>query len=178
MIEVIYQSNRYLLAQAASLYDANGFLTFVRLMLSGDMLSAPIPVDQVSFPADIPAITPDIDFSSGSPGSGSSELLWTTISTSGAMQAGVGYTVESSSLISLLLPGSTANAAKTAAFDRAGGLFRITQATGQQIRFGDRLTTPGITGRVDSTSIGDYLEMIWTGSEWLVTQSIGNFNVI
>lgn len=70
MIEVIYQGNRYTLAQAASLYAADGTLTFVRLMLSGDMLSAPIPVGSVTFPPNIPAIELDIDFSQAGSGAG------------------------------------------------------------------------------------------------------------
>lgn len=61
---------------------------------------------------------------------------------------------------------------------QGSGLFRIAQNVGQQVRFGDRVTSLGLAGRVDSLSQGDSLSLLCTASNfWSVISSSGNFEV-
>lgn len=55
--------------------------------------------------------------------------------------------------------------------------FSVAQKEGQQIQFGDALTTIGTTGGIVSGGSGDTIQLAHTGlNKWLVVASIGDFN--
>jgi hypothetical protein len=57
--------------------------------------------------------------------------------------------------------------------------WQITQAAGQQIRFGSSTTTLGATGTLTSTAQGDTLELVYQATgRWNVITSIGNITVV
>jgi hypothetical protein len=61
----------------------------------------------------------------------------------------------------------------------AGG-WRIAQNASQQIHFGNLSTTVGTAGRIDSTNRRDSIKLkcVVANTEWVVTSSIGNMDVI
>lgn len=57
--------------------------------------------------------------------------------------------------------------------------FQITQAAGQQIRFGNTATTSGTGGSLTSTAQGDTLELVYQATgRWNVISSVGNFSIV
>jgi hypothetical protein len=59
------------------------------------------------------------------------------------------------------------------------GLWTVSQGVGQEIRYGDEVTTTGVTGSLASTNQWDYARLlcVTANTVWTVTGSIGNLTV-
>lgn len=114
----------------------------------------------------------------GNPG-----LVWSTVSgASQAMTANSGYNVNGGGVTTMSLPTSGAAQFSCIAIQNsnAGGTFQITQAVGQIVIFGNKLTTSGVGGSITSTAFGDYI-YLWcftANATWFVQGSIGNFTIV
>lgn len=99
------------------------------------------------------------------------------VSASGDLLASDRVLVESIGVIDLLLPNTTA-ADGVIAISSIGALFRITQRSGQQIRFGEDNSSLGAGGYLEALEPAASIELLQTGlTEWLVVSSIGNFEI-
>lgn len=112
------------------------------------------------------------------PSSGGSAISWSLESGNVSMTPNSGYICQGNSLQTLTIPAS-ANAGDLIYVSGQGsGLFRIAQNAGQQIRFGDQVTSTGAPGRIDSFSQGDSLTLLCVSSAlWQVISPNGNFEV-
>lgn len=97
------------------------------------------------------------------------------------MGANTGYTINAgASLVTLTLP-TVANQGDFIEIDgfSAGG-WKIAQAAGQQILFGNKATTAGVTGSLASTNANDCIRLRsnTAASGWTVVSSIGAITVV
>lgn len=99
------------------------------------------------------------------------------VSASGDLLASDRVLVESITPIDLLLP-NTSVTDGVIAISSIGALFRITQRSGQQIRFGTDNSSLGTGGYLEALEPSASIELLQTGlTEWLVISSIGNFEI-
>lgn len=108
-----------------------------------------------------------------------SGITWTVV-TSPQMVKNTGYIVDNLVLTPLNLPFTNLITGNTVAIvDKGSGKFQINQSSGQQIRYGDKQTTVGVTGRLISSEPGSAIELIFLENSWIVAPgAIGNFDVI
>ena len=111
-------------------------------------------------------------------GSGGNSLEWTSLTGNVLMSPMKGYICQGDSLQTLTLPVSATPGKLIYIVGEGTGLFRIAQNAGQRIRFGDRLTSLGLAGRIDSFAVGDSLTLICISPAlWQVISPNGNFEV-
>ena len=82
--------------------------------------------------------------------------------------------------MTLTLP-STASVGSTIQIRGVGaGGWRIAQGAGQSIAFGNKTTTAGNTGRIDSTQARDCVDIECTtaDTDWMVVSSVGNLDIV
>lgn len=111
----------------------------------------------------------------------SGSMAMVTVTSDATIQANYAYNVDGGALVILTLPtqaqeGDTFAVVRTGAFN-----WRIAQNAGQTIIFGDIATTPGVTGYLESTAVGDAIQVVCTtqNSEWAVCPgSIGNITYV
>lgn len=108
--------------------------------------------------------------------------LWQTISASQTLVKNNGYfCIAPGGALSLALPttvSSTIGDIIEVSLDGATS-WAITQAVGQQIRFGNSQTTSGVGGSLTSTAQGDTLKIVYQGTgKWNVISSIGNITIV
>lgn len=114
----------------------------------------------------------------GDPGASADDVVWESISGSIVMQPRRGYICNGVSLQILTLPVSANTGDRIYVSGQGSGLFRIAQNSGQQIRFGDRVTSLGLSGRIDAIATGDALTLLCVSSSlWAVLSPNGNFEV-
>ena len=113
----------------------------------------------------------------GPPGVGGGALATIATSASLVLQTGYRYICTGLSLQILTLPLLADTGAIIAIHGDSVGLFRVAQLTGQQIRVGNKLTTIGLPGRLDSLEIGDAVDLICRGSGQWTCKLSGNFEV-
>ena len=108
-----------------------------------------------------------------------SGIDWVVVSSSQLIK-NTAHIVNSFTLTNLILPViGLAQSDRIIIADQGTGGFQINQATGEQIRYGNKETTIGITGRIVSSEPGSAIELIFLGLKWVVAPgSIGNFDVI
>jgi hypothetical protein len=88
------------------------------------------------------------------------------------------YLIDALSLVSITLPTSPVIGDSVAINGSLGAAWRILQNAGQQVRVGDRLTTAGVAGGVESRALGDALWLIYAGAGlWTAVSVFGNFEV-
>lgn len=108
------------------------------------------------------------------------EPAWVSISASQTMEPNVGYfCVSPGGALALLLPATSSQGdVISIALDGATS-FQITQGAGQSIIYGNKLTTPGVTGSVMSTQQGDSIRLICRvpNLRWVAVASLGNLTV-
>ena len=108
-------------------------------------------------------------------------FTWNNITgTSQSMTINNGYLANNASLVTLTLP-TTASIGDVLKVTGVGaGGWRIAQNANQSIRYGDQLTTTGITGRIDSLAQGDSIELVCvtTNNSWQVISAIGNVDLV
>jgi hypothetical protein len=118
-----------------------------------------------------PAPTPTPDSAQGQ------TYQWVEIAGNSLMVAGTGYACTGLSLQTLTLPIAANVGDRLAIWGANISLFRIAQNAGQQIRMGDKKTSIGIAGRIDSLSQGDFLELFYLSNQWVALPSQGNFDI-
>jgi len=114
----------------------------------------------------------------GAPATGG-RLSWQTVTDSISMQANTGYLVNSLTLATLLLPATSQVGDLIQIASLENSLFRVAQRVGQAIRFGTLGTQTGILGRIDSTALGDRLDLICIQADlrWAIAQCQGHFEI-
>lgn len=109
---------------------------------------------------------------------GGQGIAWQNATGSLSLEVGTGYICTALSLQTLTLPISFNSGDQIYISGQGTGLFRIAQNAGQQIQFGNRVTSLGISGRIDSLAQGDSLNLLAISSNtWVVSSSNGNFDV-
>jgi hypothetical protein len=107
-------------------------------------------------------------------------LTWAIVVINTAMQRNDGYIANAVGTVQLLLPTvSVLGDIVRVAGITAGG-WQITQSAGQQIQFGNLLTTVGVGGSLNSTASGDTVELVCVvaNTSWMVLSGVGNINVV
>lgn len=109
-------------------------------------------------------------------------VSWQTI-TNGSpviqMSVNKGYFIFNTVITNLVLPlePSKGSVIEIYAGNETG--FIINQNSHDQIQFGDKTTTLGITGQLANSSIGDHLKLIFLSDQWLVLSgSQGNYHLV
>ena len=110
---------------------------------------------------------------------GDSGINWTTVASSQLVK-NTAHIIEAFTLTPLVLPATNlALGDRIIIVDQGGAGFQINQSAGEQIRYGTRQTTVGITGKIVSNEIGNAIELVFLGGIWVAAPgSIGNFDVI
>jgi hypothetical protein len=107
-------------------------------------------------------------------------LAWSVVVINTAMAPNDGYIVNGVGLVQLLLPAVSAvgDIIRVCGITAAG--WQITQNAGQQIQFGNQLTTAGVGGSLSSTLSGDGVEMVCASANtgWVILSGVGNINVV
>jgi len=112
--------------------------------------------------------------------SSSTSVTWSLISASQTLVIDNGYfCVSPGGALALLLP-PVSKVGDTIEITLDGATsFAITQAAGQQIRFGNQTTTSGVTGSVTSNNQGDSIRMVCriANLSWNIVSSIGTLTI-
>ena len=116
-------------------------------------------------------------------GGGTDIIKWVvTSATSISMVAGTGYICTSGSAITATLPTACATGIQMGLVATGAGAITIAQNAGQLIRFGNQVSTTGITGSWTSTAQGDAMILLCfvaaaaSAGSWIVPgQSQGNW---
>lgn len=105
---------------------------------------------------------------------------WQTVGASQALVANNGYICTSGAALSFSLPAVSALGSTISITLDGSTSWTITQAAGQQIRFGSSQTTLGAGGSLASTAQGDTITMVCSvaNTRWNVISSIGNITVV
>jgi hypothetical protein len=110
-----------------------------------------------------------------------SGLTWNTVSgTTQALAINNGYVCTNGSLTTCSLPTTAAVFSLIHVVANTAAGFKITQAAGQAIRFGNTATTNGTGGSLQSTAVGDHVLMLNTTANtlWFVLAAQGNITVV
>lgn len=110
-----------------------------------------------------------------------SAVDWSVITT--ATQAAVinsGYIVNFATLSTITLPATAPVGSVLRIVGMGAGGWRLAQATGQQVHFGNVSSTSGTGGQINSTHERDCINLVCTvaNTTWQVIASIGNLDVI
>lgn len=100
--------------------------------------------------------------------------------TTQAMAVNTVYGANNAALVTLTLPATAAQGDTLQLVGVGAGGWRVAQAAGQQVHFGNLSSTVGATGRLDSTHPRDSIELICivANTTWQVVTSIGNIDVV
>jgi len=123
------------------------------------------------------AVKAYVDASAGSGGSG---ITWTIVTADATMAIDNGYIANKGTLLSMALPATSVTGKPIRISGMNAGLWKITQAAGQVIHFGDVSTTTGTGGYIASTLMRDAVELVCVvaDTEWNVISSVGNITVV
>ena len=107
-------------------------------------------------------------------------IAWGVASTSQTIAQNKGYLVTAPSRLLFALPTSPSVGDQFAiALAEGAGGWRITQAGAHSIQVGNKTTTAGSTGRIDSTAIGDFIQLVCFGADlWVEIGIRGNLEVV
>lgn len=97
------------------------------------------------------------------------------------MSANTGYTADAgASLITFTLPATSAIGDWVEINGKGSGLFRVAQAAGQQIHFGNQTTTSGAGGSITSTLQYDVIKLrcLTANTIWTIVYCVGNPTVV
>lgn len=107
------------------------------------------------------------------------DFTYEQVSAGGQMLSNHGYIVGAVTLTLLNLPVVASVGDRIIVVRDGPANWRITQGVGQQMRVGNMLTTPGITGCIESTDLGDEIEATCLSPNyWSVNIFNGNIEVI
>lgn len=104
---------------------------------------------------------------------------WIVVSANGALTSNFGHFANSASHLTLTLPATCAVGTRFEVAAMGAGGFTIAQNSGQTIRFGEDVTTTGISGLLQSTEQGDVVKLVCSvaNQEFMVVSSIGNLTL-
>lgn len=108
-------------------------------------------------------------------------LNWNSLTTSTNVSFNNGYVCNNNlSRVVLTLPSTNGSNGDVIVFRNLGiAGFRIQQnSVTQQITVGNKKTTLGVSGAIESFDIGDYIRIERILGEWVATELIGNIEVI
>jgi hypothetical protein len=110
----------------------------------------------------------------------SNNLTWVSVNSNTSMSADNGYvTVNDLSRIVMILPSITpASASRIAIENRGIAGFQIQQNDLQSVIAGNRKTTVGVQGLINSLDYGDFIEMEYVLGSWVITKLIGNIEIL
>lgn len=110
-----------------------------------------------------------------------SEIEWISITEgqqSIQMVANKGYLLANSVITDLFLPLNPQNNQYLEIYAANQTSFIIKQSTTDRIRFGNQITSIGVTGQIAGTEIGDHLKLWFYSGIWRVLSgSQGNFHI-
>ncbi len=100
-------------------------------------------------------------------------------SSSVTMAVNTSYVADNAGLVTLTLPATAAFGSTFQVTGKGAGGWRIAQATGQQINFGDLATTSGTSGYLQNTNQFDCVTLVCTtaNTQFVVYACIGNITV-
>lgn len=115
-----------------------------------------------------------------SPPGGLPRLPYTESTATGNLAVDNAYGINSASLITMTLPAACAVGTEIQIIGIGAGGWRIAQNANQIIHFGNRSSTTGVSGRVDSTHRRDSMRLVCvvTNNEWVVESAVGNLDVV
>jgi len=107
-------------------------------------------------------------------------LTWTIVTADGAMSPSNGYIANKGTLLTMSLPTTCATGTIIRLSGMNAGLWKISQAAGQSIKFGNQSTTAGTGGYLASVLTYDAVELICivANTTWMVISSVGNITVV
>ena len=122
----------------------------------------------------------DIGEGTGGGGATSSEFLpLSIVSSAGILSPNREYWANSLSLLPLQLPLSAQPRERLIVRGFEGTKWRVTQDTGQSIQFGNKKTTAGASGRIESLEDDSMIELIYRSNGlWFASHFAGNFEVL
>lgn len=105
---------------------------------------------------------------------------WYEVTGPTAMVINRGYVANNSSQVVLTLPVTAAFGSKLRIVGKGAGGWRIAQNSGQVIHFGDKITTSGVSGYLESQNSFDAVELLCTtaNTNWTELSAQGNIVVI
>lgn len=112
---------------------------------------------------------------------GTGNVVWQTITASQTLAVNHGYIcISPGGALSLALPATSALGDIIEVTLDGATSWTITQAAGQQIRFGSTQTTAGAGGSLASTAAGDTIRMVCQTAnlKWNILSSVGNLTVV
>lgn len=110
----------------------------------------------------------------------SKQEFWVVVTgTTQAMAVDTYYLANNAGIVTFTLPVTAAVGTELRVHDMQGGWI-IAQNASQQIHFGKKSTTAGITGSLESTQAYDGVHLVCSveDTEWIVLSSQGNLDVI
>jgi hypothetical protein len=106
-------------------------------------------------------------------------LPWISLSVSGTLEPNKAYSIGGNTMTLLALPEVQQQGDRITVFNNAPSNFRITQGNGQSIKVGNQSTTSGVTGKIESRSIGDWIELTYLSAiGWICTGINGNLEIV
>jgi hypothetical protein len=107
-------------------------------------------------------------------------LKWNAIGVGGALVVNNGYVCTAGAALSFSLPAVSAAGDVVALSLDGATSWTITQAAGQQIRFGAIQTTLGVVGTLSSTNAGDTVTLVCSVANtlWNVISCIGTLSAV
>ena len=107
-------------------------------------------------------------------------LSWAAATGDATMTVGHGYLANKGTLLTLTLPTTSAVGTSVRVAGMNAGLWKIAQAAGQYIKFGNQNTTTGTGGYLASVLTYDAVELICIVADtgWTVVSSLGNITIV
>lgn len=106
---------------------------------------------------------------------------WVEVTTTTqAFAVNTSYIMNNAALVTGTLPATAAVGSVIEVVGEGAGGWLIAQNASQEIRFGDVVTTNGVTGSLASTNAGDVVRLvcITTDTIWRVISSVGNITYV
>ena len=112
---------------------------------------------------------------------GLSYITWTDVTgTSVTMSANNGYVANNAGIVSATLPGSAGVGAVLEIVGYGAGMWKLVQAAGQTVHFGNLDSTTGATGYLSATNAHDCVRLmcVATSTDYVVIGAMGNIVVV
>lgn len=105
---------------------------------------------------------------------------WVVVTgTSQTMSVNTSYIANNAALVTLTLPATAAVGDRFIIVAKGAGLFKIAQNSGQSIRFGEVVSTTGISGFMQATLQYDVVEIVCmtADTDFIVVDAVGNLDL-
>lgn len=110
---------------------------------------------------------------------GGGGITWTATTVDATMVVDNGYLANKGTLLTMTLPATSAVGKVVRIAGMNAGLWKIAQAAGQSINFGNQTTTVGTGGSLASVLTYDAVELVCivANTTWMVISSVGNITI-